>query len=126
VRPEVTGEGFSSWLLRFLYRVDQPTNLFPSIHCLVSWLCYDGIRGKKEIPAWYRGFSCIFALLVVLSTQFTKQHYIADAAAGLILAEALFQLNKRISAYRYVQTFFGWINQKIYIGLKGDICEQKN
>ena len=32
VRPEVTGTGFSVFLLQFLYGLDQPTNLFPSIH----------------------------------------------------------------------------------------------
>jgi len=125
IRPDVTGEGFSVWMLRFLYNIDQPTNLFPSIHCLVSWLCYTGIRGKKEIPIWYRAFSCIFALLVVLSTQFTKQHYIADAIAGIILAEILFLLNKRISLYRVVQRFFTKVNEKLYIWLKGEPREQK-
>ncbi len=125
IRPDVTGEGFSVWLLRFLYNIDQPTNLFPSIHCLVSWLCYTGIRGKKEIPIWYRAFSCVFALLVVLSTQFTKQHYIADAIAGIILAEILFLLNKRISLYRVVQRFFTKVNEKLYIWLKGEPREQK-
>ena len=50
VRPEVTGTGFSVFLLQFLYGLDQPTNLFPSIHCLVSWFCYTGIRGRKEVP----------------------------------------------------------------------------
>lgn len=126
IRPDVTGEGFNVWLLRFLYGIDQPTNLFPSIHCLVSWLCYTGIRGRKEIPVWYRIFSCIFALLVVLSTQFTKQHYIADAIAGIFLAEALFWVNKRISLYRLVQRFFTWVNEKVFILLKGESGEQKS
>ena len=126
IRPEVTGEGFSSWLLRFLYHVDQPTNLFPSIHCLVSWLCYTGIRGRKEVPAWYRAFSCIFALLVVLSTQFTKQHYIADAVAGIALAEILFQINRRTSWYQMVLRFFTWVNDKLFVWLKGASREQKS
>ena len=46
VRPEVTGTGFSVFLLQFLYGLDQPTNLFPSIHCLVPciflYLCSAG------------------------------------------------------------------------------------
>ncbi len=113
VRPEVVGTTFADDLLRFLYQIDQPANLFPSIHCLVSWMCYIGIRGNKKVPAWYRGFSCIFALLVVISTQTTKQHYIVDAVAGLLIAEILFALNKRINAYRYVQRFFDRIHLKI-------------
>ncbi len=113
VRPEVVGTTFADDLLRFLYQIDQPANLFPSIHCLVSWMCYIGIRGNKKVPRWYQIFSCIFALLVVISTQTTKQHYIADAVGGLLIAEILFALNKRINAYRYVQRFFDRIHLKI-------------
>lgn len=118
IRPEVAGEGFANDLLRFLYSVDQPTNLFPSIHCLVSWMCYIGIRGNKKVPAWYRGFSLIFALLVVISTQTTKQHYIADAVAGILLAEALYALNRHIPLSGYVQRFFDRINAKLKFTMK--------
>lgn len=123
VRPDVVGNTFADMLLRFLYSIDQPTNLFPSIHCLVSWMCYIGIRGNKKVPAWYRGFSCIFALLVVISTQTTKQHYIVDAIAGLLLAEVLFALNKRINAYKYIQRFFNWLNLKLGFISKENIIE---
>jgi membrane-associated phospholipid phosphatase len=129
VRPEVTGTGFSVFLLQFLYGLDQPTNLFPSIHCLVSWFCYTGIRGRKEVPAWYRAFSCIFALLVVLSTQFTKQHYIADAIAGVLLAEVLSLLTRRVSWYRAPKLIFTWVNRRllyVLIRTKGVAREQKN
>lgn len=113
VRPEVVGTTFADTLLRFLYSIDQPANLFPSIHCLVSWMCYIGIRGNDSVPKWYRGFSCIFALLVVISTQTTKQHYIADAVAGILIAEVLFAMNRRLSFYKYVQRFFDKINRKL-------------
>ena len=56
----------------------------------------------------------------VISTQTTKQHYIVDAIAGLLLAEGLFALNKRIHVYRYVQNFFTQINQKA-----GSIIKEK-
>lgn len=123
IRPEVVGDTFADTLLRFLYSVDQPTNLFPSIHCLVSWMCYIGIRGNKKVPRWYRGFSCVFALLVVISTQTTKQHYIADAIAGLLIAEGLFSLNKRINAYKYVRRFFDRIHLKLGFISKENIIE---
>lgn len=106
VRPEVTGTGFSDQMLSFLYAVDQPTNLFPSIHCLVSWLCFIGIRSSDKVPRWYKVFSCIFALLVVASTQFTKQHYIADAIAGLLLAEVMYLLSQKTKLWRLVQKVF--------------------
>lgn len=124
VRPEVVGVSFSDKLLSFLYSIDQPTNLFPSIHCLVSWLCFAGIRKSKRVSYWYKVFSCILALLVVASTQFTKQHYIVDAVAGIALAEFLFWLNQRISAYEWVEHVFTRLNRKLCIILKGEIYEQ--
>lgn len=124
IRPVIAGDGWSETLLRFLYGIDQPTNLFPSIHCLVSWLCFAGIRDSKRVSTGYKIFSCIFALLVVASTQYTKQHYIVDAVAGLGLAELLLYLNQKTNLYIPVQRFFTWINQKLYHRLKGEACEQ--
>ena len=125
VRPAFTVDSFSDWLLAFLYRIDQPTNLFPSIHCLVSWLCYAGIRKSDKVSSPYKAFSCIFALLVAASTQFTKQHYLADAVAGIALAEFLLWINNRISAYQIVKSLFDRLNYKLLtiIG-KGGRCEQ--
>lgn len=121
IRPEVVVDSFSDWMLAFLYNIDPPANLFPSIHCLVSWLCFVGIRKSKNVCLGYKIFSCVFALLVVASTQFTKQHYIVDAIAGLFLAEALFFLNQKTSAYKPVKRFFDRINNKLF---KGEPCEQ--
>lgn len=94
VRPAIVGDDIFADLMRLLYRLDPPANLFPSIHCLVSWLGYIGIRGQKKLPLWYRGFSLIFALAICASTQFTKQHYLIDAVTGIALAEIVFYLTK--------------------------------
>lgn len=87
VRPEITGTGFWDQVMRFLYWVDAPANLFPSIHCMVSWLCYIGARNDPRLPVWYRRFSCLFALAVFASTLTTKQHVLVDVVAGMLLAE---------------------------------------
>lgn len=87
VRPEITGTDVSDRLTRFLYRIDEPTNLFPSIHCLVSWFCFVGIRFSKKVPLGFKIFSLVSALAIVASTQFLKQHYVVDAIGGILLAE---------------------------------------
>jgi hypothetical protein len=114
-RPAVTGTGLADRLMSLVYSIDQPTNLFPSIHCLVSWLCFVGIRNSKKVPLWYKTFSCVFALLVVASTQFTKQHYIADAAAGIFLAEILYLLSQKTRIYMPVMHLFERLNRKLNI-----------
>ena len=46
VRPVLAGDDIFVKLLGMIYSIDEPTRLFPSIHCLVSWFCYIGIRGQ--------------------------------------------------------------------------------
>jgi membrane-associated phospholipid phosphatase len=106
IRPEVVGSGVFNELMRLVYQLDAPYNLFPSIHCLVSWLCYVGIRGNHKIPVYYRAFSCIFALLVCASTQFTKQHYLVDVVGGIFLAESCYFLSMHTQIYRNLMKIF--------------------
>ena len=90
VRPVLSETGIWESALALIYKFDAPTRLFPSIHCLVSWFCYIGIRKRPNVPRQYRIFSCLFALLVCVSTQLTKQHYIVDAVGGILLAEGTY------------------------------------
>lgn len=106
VRPEIVGNSFWDQVLKLVYSVDQSANLFPSIHCLVSWFCYVGIRNQEKIPKWYQRFSLIFAVLVCISTQVTKQHYIIDVFGGILLAEGCFQIGQRTNWYQKAEKFF--------------------
>lgn len=112
VRPEVTGNSIGDIILRFIYFTDTPQNLFPSIHCSVSWFCYIGVRRKREIPKSYQIFSLVFAILVVISTQVTKQHYYIDAIGGIALAEFCFWFSRKSKLYIPFQRFFEKVNRK--------------
>ena len=103
IRPEVTGTDLASQLVVMLYQVDPPQNLFPSIHCMVSWFCFIGVRFDRRIPLWYRGFNCMFALAVCASTLFLKQHCLPDVFAGILLAEATYAIALRTEFYRPIQ-----------------------
>lgn len=79
----VSGEGFAVWGLRNLYSSDPPYNCFPSLHVahsFVSALACHRVHRNLGIVA------TICAALVALSTLFTKQHYVVDAIAGVLLA----------------------------------------
>jgi membrane-associated phospholipid phosphatase len=89
-RPEtVYGEGFGLWGLRFLYDSDPPYNCFPSLHVAHSFVsaltCYRLHRGLGL-------FAILCALLVGLSTLYTKQHYVLDVVAGILLACAAYMV----------------------------------
>ena len=114
VRPNVDPSGFWNQLLLYLYSIDAADNLFPSIHCLVSWFCYIGIRGNQKIPKWYRGLSCIMALLVCASTLLTKQHVIIDVIGGILLAEFCIWFSKKTSIWKVYQNILDYLNKKIF------------
>lgn len=83
-RPaRVVGEGFAAWGLRALYSSDPPYNCFPSLHVAHSFVsalaCYRVNRGLAAVAT-------MCAMLVALSTLFTRQHYILDVVAGVLLA----------------------------------------
>ncbi len=113
-RPEINPDGFWNQIMIFLYSVDAADNLFPSIHCLVSWFCYIALRGKKQYPLWYRGFSCVMALLVCLSTLLTKQHVIIDVVGGIVLAEVCYYIGKHTSIWKIYERILDKINAKIF------------
>lgn len=83
-RPaRVIGEGFAMWGLRALYGSDPPYNCFPSLHVAHSF-----VSALTVVPV-HRGvgvFAVFSAILVAMSTLFTKQHYVVDVIAGVFLA----------------------------------------
>ena len=95
IRPVIPAEAPLGRLLGLIYMLDTPDNLFPSIHCFNSWLCWAGIRGRGEVSARYRAFSLLMALAVGVSTLTTRQHVLADVAAGFALGELCWQLAGR-------------------------------
>ena len=112
-RPLITGSGLWNQAALWLYSIDAADNLFPSIHCLVSWFCYLGIRGRKEIPRWYQSVSMVIAILVFASTLLTKQHVIVDVAGGILLAEFCFFIGRKTDLYTIYERFGSRIEQKI-------------
>ena len=98
-RPEITGSGFWDQAAQWLNSIDAADNLFPSIHCLVSWFCYIGIRDRKEIPEWYKQVSLGIAVLVFISTLLTKQHVLVDVAGGVLLGTVCFMVCRKTRLY---------------------------
>jgi membrane-associated phospholipid phosphatase len=83
-RPaRVIGQGFAVWGLRTLYSSDPPYNCFPSLHVAHSFVsALACLRVHTRLGVVAVGF----ATLVAMSTLFTKQHYVLDVVAGVVLA----------------------------------------
>ena len=87
IRPETSTDTAWDTLVTFLYQMDSADNLFPSIHCLVSWFSWIGLRNRNDIPKWYKYLSLVIAIIICISTLTTKQHVVLDLFGGVILAE---------------------------------------
>lgn len=91
-RPEINGTGFLDAFMRFVFWVDEPNNLFPSLHCFIAWLCWAGIRGNKQVSALWRVSALLMAVVVCISTLTTRQHVMLDVAGGILLSELCWML----------------------------------
>jgi membrane-associated phospholipid phosphatase len=83
IRPVLTGGDVFTRMIRDVYAGDNPFNCFPSLHTSMSTiLAIHWLRVDRRI-----GFvvAC-WTALIVASTVLVKQHYLADLAAGLVLA----------------------------------------
>ena len=96
-RPVLTGDDLFSRMIRDVYAGDQPYNDFPSLHASLStifaihWWRVDRRIGMP-VAMW--------AVLIVVSTVFVKQHYVADMVAGVLLAFVVSRVSLRLMAER--------------------------
>lgn len=82
-RPVLTGTDVFSQMIREVYASDQPYNDFPSLHASLSTIfAIHWWRVDRRIGVAV----AIWAALIVVSTVFVKQHYVADMVAGVLLA----------------------------------------
>jgi membrane-associated phospholipid phosphatase len=78
-----------TWSERFLAlvrRFDAPTNSFPSMHTSVAMLT--ALHLFTDVGPW----AFAFPVLIGLSCLYTKQHYVIDVPAGVLLGWATFQI----------------------------------
>lgn len=98
-RPDITGSGIFEWLTRLIFSIDSPVNLFPSMHCIMSWLCFrSSLRIEKPSFA-YSAIQFILSLLIFASTVFVKQHFFIDVVSGIIVAEICWFISERFSLW---------------------------
>ena len=99
VRPEIVGEGLTEKVLAWIYEVDRPDNLFPSLHCVESWLVARGMMETK-VPKTAKTSMWIFTILVFASVLLVKQHLVLDVAGGILVAEISIYLSKKLKVGR--------------------------
>ena len=91
--PAVEDKNVWGFILRHIYYMDKPDNLFPSIHCIASYYAAVCLRKDKRVPLWYRIASYFIALAIFASTLTTKQHVFADVVGGIAVAGVCYELS---------------------------------
>ena len=100
IRPDITDTGFFQDITRFVFFLDTPVNLFPSMHCLMSWLCFRSSRLIIKPTFAYSAFQLILSLFIFASTVFVKQHFFIDIVFGIAVAEICWFISKRFSVWQ--------------------------
>ena len=84
-------------LLKFVQTVDTPKSVFPSMHVYVTLvLQYTLEMQKKLVPALGIWVGRVLAVLIVLSTMFTKQHSAVDVTAAIVMFAVLAIVTEKI------------------------------
>ena len=100
LRPDLSnaGNGIFISVIRFLYKIDTPTNIFPSMHVFnATASCialYQNERCRKNKV--FTVGQIVLGVSIVLSTMFLKQHSVADVMTALILNILCYQLFYRV------------------------------
>ena len=81
-------------MVRFLYQIDTPTNVLPSIHVFNSVAVAIAVAECESLRENTRVVraSNVLAILIICSTVFLKQHTVLDVVTALILNLACFWL----------------------------------
>lgn len=75
-----------------LYRIDTPTNIFPSIHVFNSIGAYIAIHKSQELrkKKWVDPTALLLTILISISTVFLKQHSTADVMGAIALSIVMY------------------------------------
>ena len=93
-------ENVFDWTTQKIYDADEPNNLFPSIHCLESWVVFRGSLKCKKMGNWYRVACLVITICIFASTVLVKQHVVVDILGGVLVAELGFFLARKLRAGR--------------------------
>lgn len=79
-------ETLSGWLMKFVQTVDTPQSVFPSMHVYVTLvLQYTLEMQKGKISVWGIRIGRVFAVAIIFSTMFTKQHSAVDVIGAAVM-----------------------------------------
>ena len=89
-RPVVNETDILSKLVNIIYKYDNPFNCFPSMHVTTTYILMKGINHTENNLITSIIFN-IIGILIIISTQFVKQHVVLDLVFAMLLSEVIFR-----------------------------------
>ena len=86
LRPQVfPRENLLTAVVGFLYRIDTPTGVCPSLHVAGSLAIASTWMREKSAKPWRKTVITAFCLMVCVSVAFVKQHSVVDVLSAVPL-----------------------------------------
>jgi membrane-associated phospholipid phosphatase len=89
-RPPIDGHDLFTRVVLYIYHADKPYNSFPSIHVLISFVLFRACARLNIRAPIFTASVRGFAVMIILSTLFIKQHTLLDVAGGIVFGDLLF------------------------------------
>lgn len=92
LRPNIVSNDIFSKAIRYIYSIDTPTNVCPSIHVFAAYAIHLTISTRRELESrrYVKAISFVSMLLASTAALFIKQHSIVDYIWGVVLALFLY------------------------------------
>lgn len=96
LRVELNNANIYQYLVSFIYSVDSPTNVCPSIHVYNSIMMMITLQKSEYIQnnKYLSVINIILSIAICLSTVIIKQHAFIDVIFAIILSIIIYQIGK--------------------------------
>ncbi len=93
-------------MVSMIYRMDTPTNLWPSIHVYNSIGVYFAVMHSERLGTkkWIKNTCLGISISIILSTMFIKQHSTFDIMTAFVMAAVLYVLVYRTDIILNIRT----------------------
>ena len=108
LRVNLNNTNIFQTLVSFIYTIDSPTNVCPSIHVynsimmMISLFKSECMKNHKLLSV----INIIIAVLICLSTMFIKQHAFVDVVLAIVLCIVIYNIGKNQQITQYLEKDF--------------------
>jgi membrane-associated phospholipid phosphatase len=99
LRPVLQNENIFQSLVSYIYQIDTPTNVFPSIHVYDSIIICYGLNKSQLINKYkiLKPINIFISVMICLSTVLLKQHAFLDVIGAIVLSYIIIKFVDKVT-----------------------------